>query len=108
VKLLDQLAAGQGVPSQTADGTAARIIPDSKWVWHRLANLWPGGTLTLLKRMPAQSPTDESTSVFRLSKEDDAVLVFIWSPSNGRISTLRPAPDREFDAAKPLMELAVA
>jgi CubicO group peptidase (beta-lactamase class C family) len=97
VKLLDRLAASQGAPSQTADGAAARIIPDSKWVWHRLANLWPGGTLTLVKRMPAQTPTDESTSVFRLSKGDDAVLVFIWSPSNGRISTLRTAPDREYD-----------
>jgi CubicO group peptidase (beta-lactamase class C family) len=97
VKLLDQLAAGQDVPSQTADGTAARIIPDSQWVRHRLANLWPGGTLTIVKRMPAQSPTDESTSVFRLRKGDDAVLVFIWSPSSGRISTLRTAPDREYD-----------
>lgn len=97
VKLLDQLAAGDDVPSQTTDGVAARIIPDSKWVRHRLAKLWPGGTLTLVKRMPAPSPADESTSVFRLSKGDDAVLLFIGSPSDGRISGLRTAPDREYD-----------
>ena len=97
VKLLDQLAAGQDVPSQTADGIAARIIPDSKSVRHKLANLWPGGTLTLVKRMPAPNPADEPTSVFRLSKGADAVLIFIDSPSDGRISTLRTAPDREYD-----------
>jgi len=66
VKLLDQLAVGQDVPSQTADGTAARIIPDSKWVRYRLANPWPGGALKLVKRMPAPN-ADEPTSVFRLS-----------------------------------------
>jgi CubicO group peptidase (beta-lactamase class C family) len=97
VKLLDQLAAGQDVSSRTPDGTAARIIPDSKWVRHRLANLWPGGTLTLVKRMPAPNPADEPTSVFRLSKGDDAVLIFIDSLSDARISSLRTAPDREYD-----------
>jgi hypothetical protein len=97
VKLLDQLAAGQDVSSQTPDGTAARIIPDSKWVRHRLANLWPGGALTLVKRMPAPNPANEPTSVFRLSKGDDAVLIFIDALSGARISSLRTAPDREYD-----------
>jgi CubicO group peptidase (beta-lactamase class C family) len=97
VKLLDQLAAGQDVPSQAADGKATHIIPDSKWVRHRLANLWPGGTLTLVKRMPAPNPADQPTSVFRLSKGDDAVLIFIDSLSDAKISRLRTAPDREYD-----------
>jgi CubicO group peptidase (beta-lactamase class C family) len=98
VKLLDQLAAGQDVPSQATDGAAARIIPESKWVVrHRLANLWPGGTLTLVKRMPAPNPADKPTSVFRLSKGDDAVLIFIDSLSDAAISSLRTAPDREYD-----------
>jgi len=97
VKLLDQLAAGQDVPSQTPDGTTARIIPDNTWVRHRLANLWPGGTLALVKRMAAPNPADETTSVFRLSKGDDAALIFIDSLSDARISRLRTAPDREYD-----------
>jgi hypothetical protein len=97
VKLLDQLAAGQDVPSQAADGTALRIIPDSKTVRHSLANLWPGGALALVKRMPAPNPADEPTSVFRLSKGDAAVLIFIRSPSDGKISYLNITPDREFD-----------
>ena len=96
-KLLDQLLAGEDTPPQSTDGATARIMPDSKWVRHRLADLWPGGALTLVKRMPAESPAGQSTSVFRLSKGDDAVLIFIGSPSNGGISTLRTAPDREYD-----------
>src|SRR4029077_974762 len=72
VKLVDQLAAGQDVPSQTPDGTAARIIPDTKTIRHGLANLWPRGTLALVNRMPAPNPADEPTSVFRLSKGDHA------------------------------------
>jgi hypothetical protein len=47
--------------------------------------------------MPAPKPGDESTYVFRLSKRDDAGLIFIDSPSAARISSLRTAPDREYD-----------
>jgi len=97
VKLLDQLAAGQQVPSKAADGTAIRIVPDSKWLQHRLANLWPGGTLALVKRMPAPDPADEPQSAYRLGKADDAVLIFIHSPSGNKISYLNIVPDRDYD-----------
>jgi len=96
-KLLDQLGAGEDIPSHTTSGTAARLLPDSKWVHDRLANLWPGGTLILLKRTLPASLTGESTSVFRLSKGDEAVLIFVGSASDGKISTLRTAPNREYD-----------
>jgi CubicO group peptidase (beta-lactamase class C family) len=97
VKLLDQLAAGQDVPSLTSDGTGTRLLPDSKSVRQRLANLWPGGTLTLVKRMPAASPGDQPTSVYRLRKGDDALLLLLDSASDGKISRLRTALDREYD-----------
>jgi hypothetical protein len=97
LKLLDQLADGQDVPSQTADGIATRIIPDSKLVRQRLAKLWPGGALALVKRMPAPAPGDEPTSVYRVSKGGDALLIFIDSASDGRISSMRTAADREYD-----------
>ena len=96
-KLLDQLGAGEDIPSHTTSDTAARILPDSKWVHDRLANLWPGGTLILVKRTLPASLTGESTSVFRLSKGDEAVLIFVGSASDGKISTLRTAPNREYD-----------
>ena len=96
-KLLDQLAAGTDAASQSGEGTATRIIPDSKTVRQKIANLWPGGTLAVVKRMPAPSPDDQPTSVFRLSKGDKAVLIVIDSASDGRISRLRTTPDREYD-----------
>jgi hypothetical protein len=91
------LAAVEGGPSQTADETSPRILPDRKSVRQSLASLWPGGTLTLVKRMPAPGPGSQPTSVFRLRKGDDAVLIFIDSASYGKISRLRTAPDREYD-----------
>jgi hypothetical protein len=75
---------------------AARILPDSKWVHDRLAKLWPGGTLTLVRRT-LPDPTGESTSAFRLSNGDDAILIFIGVASDGKITTLRTAPNREYD-----------
>lgn len=97
VKLLDQLLPGEDVRPQTPADLGTRILPDIKWVQHRLSHLWPGGTLTLVKRMPAPGPSDQSTSVLRLSKGDDAVLIFIGFAADGKISTLRTAPDREYD-----------
>jgi hypothetical protein len=97
VKLLDQLAAGKDVPSQTADAAAPRIIPDSKSVQQRLANLWPGATLALVKRIPAPNPANQPTSVYRLSKGNDAVLIFIDSLPDAKISALRTTLDREYD-----------
>jgi CubicO group peptidase (beta-lactamase class C family) len=97
-KVLDQVESGKDIRPQTTPELAARITPDaSKWVQHRLATLWPGGTLTLVKRMPPPNPGGQSTSVFRLSKGDDAVLVFFGFASDGKIATLRTAPDREYD-----------
>jgi hypothetical protein len=47
--------------------------------------------------MPAPSPDDEPTSVFRLSKGDKAVLIVIDAASDAKISRLRTTPDREYD-----------
>lgn len=94
-KLLDQIVAGEDIRPQAAPELAARITPDaSKWVEHRLATFWPGGTLTLVKRMSGAA--GQFTSVFRLSKQNDAVLIFFGLDSAGKISTLRTAPDREY------------
>jgi CubicO group peptidase (beta-lactamase class C family) len=96
-KLLDQLSPGGNARTPTAAAPDTRILPDLPWVQHRLSALWPGGSLALVKRMPTPTPADHSTSVFRLSKGDDAVLIFIGFASDGKISTLRTAPDREYD-----------
>ena len=92
VKLLDRLS-GESA-SQTTD---TRIMPDTKWVRHRISSLWPGGTLSLVKRTPGATATEGELSVFRLCKGDDAVLIFISSSADAKISALRTAPDREYD-----------
>lgn len=97
-KLLDQVMAGEDIRPQTTGEVAARITADaSKWVQHRLSTLWPGGTLILVKRTPSPDGAGQSTSEFRLSKGSDAVLIFFGRDSNGKISTLRTAPDREYE-----------
>ena len=97
-KLLDHVVAGEDIRPQTTAELSARITPDtSKWVQHRLSTLWPGGSLTLVKRMPSSDAAGQFTSVFRLSKQSDAVLIFFGLDSNGKVSTLRTAPDREYD-----------
>jgi CubicO group peptidase (beta-lactamase class C family) len=96
--LLEQLMAGEDIRPQTTTQLAARMTPEAnKWVRHRLFPLWPGGALTLVKIIPPPSPSDQSRFVFRLSKGDDAVLIFFGVDSNRKISTLRTAPDREYD-----------
>ncbi len=97
VKLLNLLASGQDVSAQPNEGTAPRIIPDSKSVRQPLANLWPGGTLAVVKRLPAPNPDEQPTSVFRLSKGASAILIVIDSSSDGKISRLRTTPDHEYD-----------
>jgi CubicO group peptidase (beta-lactamase class C family) len=97
IKLLDQLLAGEDLRAHKAADLGSRILPDTESIQHRLSSLWPGGMLVLVKRMPAASATGESSSVFRLSKGDDAVLIFVGSASDGKISTLRTAPNREYD-----------
>jgi CubicO group peptidase (beta-lactamase class C family) len=97
-KLLDHVVAGEDIRPQTTAELAERITPDaSKWVQHRLSTLWPGGSLTLVKRMPPSDAAGQFTSVFRLSKQSDAVLIFFGLDPKGKVSTLRTAPDREYE-----------
>jgi CubicO group peptidase (beta-lactamase class C family) len=97
-KLLDHVVAGDDILPQTTAEVAARFTPDtSKWLQRRLSTLWPGGSLTLVKRMPPPDAAGQFTSVFRLSKQNDAVLIFFGLDSNGKVSTLRTAPDREYE-----------
>jgi CubicO group peptidase (beta-lactamase class C family) len=97
-KTLDQLAAGQDIRSQTTPELAAEISPDMiKYVQRRLSGLWPSGTLTLVKRTPSADPNGQPTSLFRLSKGSEAVLVRFGLAANGKISTMGITPDREYD-----------
>jgi len=97
-KLLDQLGAGEDIRPHTTAELAGLITPDaSKQARQRLSTFWPGGSLTLVKRTPVPGDAGRFTSMFRLSKGSEAVLISFGLDSNGKISTLGLSPDREYE-----------
>jgi CubicO group peptidase (beta-lactamase class C family) len=95
-KLLDQIASGDDIRPQATPQLAARMTPDAMArARQRLSKLWPGGTLTLVKR--ESDPPNQPVSTFRLRKGDDAALIIYALDADGKISTLGLAPNREYD-----------
>ena len=95
-KLLDKIAAGGDIRPQATAQLAARMTPDAMArARQRLSKLWPGGTLTLVKR--GSGPANQPVSTFRLRKGDDVALIMYALDADGKISTLGLAPDREYD-----------
>jgi CubicO group peptidase (beta-lactamase class C family) len=96
--LLDQIVAGTDIRPQTTPELAALITPEtSKRVGQRLAALWPGGTLTLVKRAPAPNAPKEFISTFRLTKGSESLLIIYRRNSEGKIAGLGFAPDRTYE-----------
>jgi CubicO group peptidase (beta-lactamase class C family) len=94
-KILDQIAAGADLRAQATTELAARMTPDAvARARRRLQNLWPGGTLTLVRREPG--PKGKPISTFRLRKGDDAALITFGLNAEGKVSVLGLAPDHEY------------
>lgn len=97
-KVLDAVVAGADIRSELAPQVAAGITPDVvKDMQHSLGKLWPGGTLTLVRRRdqaPDRAP--ERVSWYRLRKGNDALLLVLGVNAHGKISTFRRLPDREY------------
>ena len=94
-KLLDQIVAGDDIRPQTSAQLSALITPEmSARVKTMLSALWPGGTMTLVKR-DADSK-GQPVSTFRVSKGSDAKLVIYGLDLDGKIGTLGFAPDRDY------------
>ena len=97
-KLLDEVVAGQDIRPQTTSELAQDVTPEAtKSVQGRLAKLWPGGTLTLVKRTPSPGEAGSVTSLFRLEKGGDALLISFGLDSSGKVSTLGFSPDRTYE-----------
>ena len=60
-RLLDGMAAGSDV--------SVPVSPEKKIVAARIAKLWPGGTLALVKVIPAENAGGQPTLAYRLSKD---------------------------------------
>ena len=97
-KALDKAAAGQDVhPDLTPELSAAIPADAGPWLKRRLANLWPGGTLTLVKRGPSEDDPKKTVSTYRLAQGANALLVVFGVAADGKIATLGFHPDHDYD-----------
>lgn len=97
-KFLDQLVAGQDIRTLTAPELAARITPEiTKSVRERVSKLWPGGTVTLVHREPVPDRPGQLTSMFRVTKGSETLLVSFGLDASGKVSTLGFSQDREYE-----------
>jgi CubicO group peptidase (beta-lactamase class C family) len=96
--LLDRLAAGQDITDLVTPEFAKIITPGAtKSVQQRLSQLWPGGTLTLVRRVPApRDPAHSVLSTFRLVKGNESALVVYSLAPDGKVAALGFQPDREY------------
>jgi CubicO group peptidase (beta-lactamase class C family) len=98
--LLDRIAAGQDIRDQVTPEFAKIIAPEiTKSVQARVAPVWPGGTLTLVRRTPAPNDPARTLSVFRLTKGDQVMLVIYSLTPEGKVAGLQFQPDREYSVS---------
>jgi CubicO group peptidase (beta-lactamase class C family) len=97
-KLLDEIVAGTDIRPETSPQLAALITPEmAKRAQQSLSKLWPGGTLTLVKRVKGQDGSVQWVSTYRLSKGNDAILVVLGVGADGKIPILGLYPNREYE-----------
>jgi CubicO group peptidase (beta-lactamase class C family) len=97
-KLLDEIVAGKDIRPEASPQLAALITPEmAKIVQQRLGKLWPGGTLTLVKRDKGPEGTAQWVSTYRLSKGEDAMLLILGVGPDGKIPILGISPNREYE-----------
>ncbi len=95
-KLLDQIVAGEDIRPQATPQLAALITPEAAVsVGKRLAAVWPGGTITLVKRDAGSK--SQPVSTFRITKGSEAILIVYGLDQDGKIATLGIAPNREYE-----------
>jgi CubicO group peptidase (beta-lactamase class C family) len=97
-KLLDEIVAGKDIRPELSQQLASIITPEmAKGAQDRLGTLWPGGTLTLVKRVKGPDSGATWVSTYRLGKGGDALLVVFGIGADGKTATLGLHPDREYE-----------
>ena len=95
--LLDRIAAGQDIREHVTPEFAKIITPEiTKNVQARVAPVWPGGILTLVRRTPVPNDPTRTLSTFRLTKGDQALIVIYSLTPEGKVAGLQFQPDREY------------
>jgi CubicO group peptidase (beta-lactamase class C family) len=96
-KLIDDVVAGADIRSEATPQLAAHLTPETaKHLRQSLAKLWPGGTLTLVRRDKGAQDEPPWVSTYRLSKGADATLVVFGPDAGGKISLFVLVPNREY------------
>jgi CubicO group peptidase (beta-lactamase class C family) len=103
---LDALVAGKDIRRKT-DPKLTTILTRDELFWvtltsslpvqvnrSRLAGVWPGGSLTLVKRISRPNTTHGETSIFRLSKGKQALLIIFEA---GEAGVFGIAPDGGYE-----------
>jgi Beta-lactamase len=97
-KLLDEIVAGTDIRSETTPQLAAAITPDTSKRWQqRLAKLWPGGALTLVKPDKGSKGEPQWVSTYRLSKGGDAMLLVFGLDADRKIPIFDLLRNREYE-----------
>ena len=96
--LLDLMAAGRDIRDRVTPEFAKIITPETtKSVQTRVSPLWPGGTLTLVRRTPLPNdPAARTLSTFRLTKGSEVLLIVYVLTPDGKVAGLQFQPDREY------------
>jgi len=97
-KLLSQLVSGDDVQAEVTPQLAGFLTPEARRSGvARLSKIWPGGTITLVKRQAPATPGGVEVSTYRVTKGAEALLIPFGINAEGKISVLGLAADREFD-----------
>jgi CubicO group peptidase (beta-lactamase class C family) len=97
-KQLDEIVAGTDIRPETTPQLAALITPDVAKDMHRsLEKLWPGGTLTLVKRDKGTEGEPQWVSTYRLSKGGEAMLLEFGLGTDGKIPIFGWSSNREYE-----------
>jgi CubicO group peptidase (beta-lactamase class C family) len=105
---LDRLIAGEDIrPTPAAELLAglpfeerSALIPEEEplpTLQKRLATTWPGGSLALVKRVPSSDASHREVSVYRLAKDNAALLILFMPGPHGSISAFGVMRDRPYE-----------
>jgi CubicO group peptidase (beta-lactamase class C family) len=95
-KLLDRLAGGEDIRDQTDATLTAQMPPQRmKGIQEFLSTIWPGGTLTLVRRGHINGTM---VSEYRLTKPGGVIRLIVFGlDADGKVGFFSTAPDQEYE-----------
>ncbi|MGA8533348.1 MAG: serine hydrolase domain-containing protein [Candidatus Tumulicola sp.] len=94
--LLDALNAGENARALVTPDVADYLRTQRPTIRQMMSPLWPGGTLTLVKRRPSLENDALTASRFRLTKGAHSLLVWYRLDARKKVDELFFEPDEEY------------